>query len=214
MSGPQKASELVPATEKPSERTTTGVGALPRRRRLRLSVRGLLCVIVVIACGLAWVAHFIRAGTAQSAWVREIQRSGGWVLYDLDWNSDSAGHALPLKYPRWLTQSVGNEYFGDVVFVTLHDRGSDTVLAAVGRLTHLKQLHRCGPAVTDAGLAHLGALRKLELLSLNDSQITDSGLLELAKLTRLRWLSIARTKVTDAGVRALERALPELKISR
>jgi hypothetical protein len=189
------------------------VGRRPRRW-LRLSVRALLCLIVVIACGLAWLTQFIRAGRAQSACVRKIQGAGGWVVYDLDWNNDATRHVIAPKWPRWLIDTVGRDYLSNVVFVTLHDRGSDAVLAAVGRLNHVKQLHRCGPSVTDAGIAHLAALEDLELVTLDDSQITDAGLTRLAKLPHLRWLRIARTKVSDAGVAALQRSLPGLKITR
>jgi hypothetical protein len=211
---PQKSIGLAPATAE-AALPSTHAGPTPQERRwLRMSVRGLLCLIVVIACGLGWTARFIRAGQAQSARVKEINRAGGWVVYDFEWNNGPAGDALLPRWPRWLIDSVGHDYLGHVVFVNLHDRGSDGLLGVVGRLTHLKQLHRCGPRVTDAGLARLMDLRELQLLSLDDSQITDSGLNQLAKLTHLRWLRIARTKVTDAGVATLERSLPNLKVTR
>ena len=202
MSWHRNASGRAPATEAadlPSP--VPAVGRRPRRWP-RLSVRALLCLIIVIACGLAWLTQFIRAGRAQSACVKEIQRAGGWVLYDLDWNNDATGQMIAPKWPRWLIDAVGRDYLSNVVFVTLHDRGSDAVLAAVGRLKHVKQLHRCGPGVTDAGIAHLIALKELELVTLDDSQITDVGLIQLAKLPHLRWLRIARTKVSEAGVNA------------
>jgi hypothetical protein len=53
------------------------------------------------------------------------------------------------------------------------------VLAQVGRLTHLKQLHRPGVAGTDSGLVHLSRLSDLQLLSLDDTQATDAGLDQL-----------------------------------
>ena len=92
---------------------------------------------------------------------------------------------------------MGVDYFGNVVFINLHDRGTDDVLAHVGRLTHLKQLHRPGFAVTDAGLAHLGRLSDLQLLSLDDTQVTDAGLAHLKGLAGLKWLKLTRTRVTD-----------------
>jgi hypothetical protein len=214
MSWHENPSERALAAEAaPMASPAVAVGRRPRRW-LRLSVRALLCLIVVIACGMAWLAQFIRAGRAQSACVKEIHRAGGWVVYDLDWNNDTTGHVFAPKWPRWLIDAVGRDYLSNVVFVTLHDRGSDAVLTAVGRLNHVKQLHRCGPSVTDAGIAHLTALRELELVTLDDSQITDAGLTKLAKLPHLRWLRIARTKVSDAGVAALRRSIPELKITR
>jgi hypothetical protein len=44
--------------------------------------------------------------------------------------------------------------------------------------------------------------------------ISNVGLRELAGLKRLRLLDVQNTKVTEAGVAALNKALPDLKVSR
>jgi hypothetical protein len=191
-------------------------GRKSRRMRvpLRLSVRGLLFLIVVIACGLASVVHAIREGNVQRAHVKAIYSAGGWVVYDCDWIGEPNPGSFKPRWPRWLLGEVGREYLSNVVFVNLHDRGNDAVMADVGRLTRLKQLHRVGPAVTDAGVAHVQALRSLELLSLQNTQVTDAGIKHLSRLTSLKWLGLTKTKVTDAGVSKLKEALPTLQIQR
>lgn len=82
----------------------------------------------------------------------------------------------------------------------------------VARLRHLKQLHRPGFAVTDAGLVHLGQLSELQLLSLDDTQVTDAGLAHLKGLSGLKWLKLTRTRVTDAGIAEIQTSLPHLQV--
>jgi hypothetical protein len=188
----------------------------PRRRRslLRFSVRGLLLLILVIGCGLGWIAWVARTGQAQRRTVAAIYQAGGWALYDVDWDEGPATITWKPRWPRSIVDRFGIDYFGNVVFINLHDRGNDDVMMQVGRLTHLKQLHRPGLAVTDAGLAHLRRLKKLELLSLKNTRATDAGLAHLKGLEGLKWLRIAGTRVTDAGVRDLRTALPRVQAIR
>jgi hypothetical protein len=185
----------------------------PRRRLsfFRFSVRGLLLVILVIDCGLGWIARVVRTGQVQGRAVAAIYQAGGWVLYDTDWDQRQATSAWQPRWPRWLIDRVGANFLSNVVFINLHDRGTDAVLAQVGRLTHLKQLHRAGVAVTDSGLAHLARLTDLQFLSVDDTQATDAGLVHLKGLKGLKWLKLTRTKITDAGVVVLQKSLPGLK---
>lgn len=68
--------------------------------------------------------------------------------------------------------------------------------------------------MTDEGLAQLRNLHELHTLSVGGPAITDKGLAYLAGLRGLKDLELSRTGVTDAGVRDLQRALPQLRISR
>ena len=177
-------------------------------------MRGLLLLIFVIGCGLGWVARVVRTGGVQRRAVAAIYQAGGWVVYDTAWDQAQNPSSWKPRWPKWLVDELGADYFANVVFVNLHDRGTDEVLAQVGRLTHLKQLHRSGFAVTDFGLAHLGGLSDLQFLSLDDSQVTDAGLARLKGLSGLKWLKLTRTKVTDSGVAELRKSLPQLKAIR
>ncbi len=188
----------------------------PRRRRtfFRVSVRGLLLLVLVIGCGLGWIVQIVRAGQVQRRAVAAIYQAGGWVVYDTEWDENRTTSTWKPRWPRWLVDQVGVDYFGNVVFINLHDRGTDAVLAHVAKLEHLKQLHRPGLTVTDAGLAHLGRLEDLHLLSLDDTRVTDAGLAHLKGLPRLKWLKLTRTGVTDAGVAELQKSLPHLQVIR
>ncbi len=184
-----------------------------RRRRnfFRFSVRGLLVLILVIGCGMGWIARVVRTGQAQRRAVAAIYQAGGWALYDTDWDELQATNTWKPRWPRSLVDRVGVDYFGNVVFINMHDRGTDAVMAQVGRFTRLKQLHRPGLAVTDAGLIHLRRLKELELLSLNNTRVTDAGLAQLKGLKGLKWLRVAGTRVSDAGVRELRKSVPQLQ---
>jgi hypothetical protein len=184
------------------------------RHRLRLSVRCLLVLVLLAGCGMGWIARVVRTGQAQRRSVAAVYQAGGWVLYDTDWDERQATWSWKLHWPRWLVERLGVDYCAEVIFINLHDRGTDAVLAQVGRFAHLKQLHRPGPAVTDAGLAHFGQLTDLQFLSLDGTQVTDNGLAQLRGLTGLKWLKLARTRVTDAGVRDLQKYLPQLRAIR
>ena len=174
----------------------------------------MLVLILVIACGLGWVARIIRTGGVQRRAVAAIYHAGGWVVYDTAWEQAQNPSVWKPQWPKALVDWLGVDYFANVVFVNLHDRGTDEVLAQVGRLTRLKQLHRPGFAVTDAGLAQLRRLKNLQLLSLDDTQVTDAGLASLKGLSSLKWLKHTHTKVTDAGVAELRKSIPLLQVIR
>jgi hypothetical protein len=195
-----------PASPRPARRDL--------RHRLRLSVRGLLVLVLLTGCGMGWLARVVRTGQAQRRSVAAVYQAGGWVLYDTEWDARQSPSTWKPRWPRWLVERLGVDYCANVVFINLHDRGTDSVLAHVGRLIRLRQLHRLGPAVTDAGLAHLGQLSDLQFLSLDGTQATDAGLAHLKGLKGLKWLKLTKTSVTDAGVAKLRESLPALKSIR
>ena len=54
----------------------------PWRRFLRLSVRGLIVLVLVIGAGLGWIVH--QAHVQRDA-VAAIKNAGGSVKYDWEW---------------------------------------------------------------------------------------------------------------------------------
>ena len=91
---------------------------------------------------------------------------------------------------------------------------TDAGLKALAGLTQLQLLDLRNSQVTDAGLKELAGLTQLQSLDLVATQVTDVGLKELAGLTQLQSLDLWITKVTDAGVQELQKALPQVSISR
>ncbi len=90
---------------------------------------------------------------------------------------------------------------------------TDDGLPRLVGLTKLTTLSLSETLVSDVGLTYLEGLTSLTWLNLDGTQITDSGLASVKRLTNLETLEIRSLKVTPAGVKALQLALPKLKIN-
>jgi hypothetical protein len=53
-----------------------------RRQWLRLSVRGLIVLVLIVGGGLGWIAHLVRSAQGQRDAVAAVRKVGGFVLYD------------------------------------------------------------------------------------------------------------------------------------
>ena len=171
------------------------------RRWLRLSVRGLMILVLILGGGIGWIVH--RARVQRDA-VAAIEKAGGWVRYDWESGKFVFLPRRPPGWPRWLVDRLGIDYFGNVVSVELYGRGSDAELVSVARLDSVCMLNLSGSSVTDAGLCDVGGMSCLFELCLDDTDITDVGIAHLKRLTNLRRLCLDRTDVTDHGVAHLQ----------
>src|SRR5215218_9119802 len=102
--------------------------------RVLSSVRALMALVLALGCGLGWFVH--RAQVQRDA-VAAILRVGGRVSYDWQWNNGRRIAKGKPRRPGWLV----DRYFADVTRVDLADRGTDEVLAYVGRLRRLQSLN-------------------------------------------------------------------------
>jgi Leucine-rich repeat (LRR) protein len=91
---------------------------------------------------------------------------------------------------------------------------SDSDLEVLRSFPDLQSLGLSGTKITDAGLEHLVGLKKLHTLSLGFTDVTDAGLISLAKLPALQHVDLLRTKVTTASLAELQKALPQLNVSK
>jgi hypothetical protein len=159
---------------------------VPRRpwwRRLRLSVRFLMVLVLIVGGSLGW---FIHRATVQRDAVRAIEAAGGTVSYDFQ---QSPSFLTPSKPPgpKWLVDRIGIDFFANVTSVSFRTSQRNAVVYA--------------PPQTDAILADIGRLPRLERLDANSVRVTDAGMVHLAGLTRLRSLGIEGTPgLTDAGL--------------
>jgi len=181
-----------------------------RRRWLRISVRGL--IILVLAIG-GWLGWMVRSARIQREAVEAIQGAGGRIMYDWEWENGYPTKNEGPWAPRWLVDRLGIDYFGSVVYVEFNvfdafvmTMGEDTGIDAAKLRSYRRRL--------DSALAQVGRLRRLEELELSSSEVTDAGLKHLMGLTALKKLGLGSTQVTDAGVQELQRALPNLEIVR
>jgi hypothetical protein len=185
----------------------------PWRKLLRFSLRSLLVLVVVIACWLGWIVHSARV---QRDAIAAIKKLGGTALYD--WERKD-GRSLPSgkpRWPKWLVDRIGIDYFGHVTQVRLvaTPELSDVEFDHISRLSGLEELDLHRSPVTDDQLACVERLPELQSLVLFNTEVSDAGMARLKRLVHLGKLSIENTKVTDAGVQSLQRALPTLMISR
>jgi uncharacterized membrane protein len=201
----------------------------PDKRRwwsyLRLSLRGLIVLVLVVGAGLGVIAHYIRSASIQREAVAAIQKLNGFVLYD--WQLD-AGNVRVIPgtntiiqqvpgWPKWLVDRLGPDFFGNVRQVSFRNvnRGTgatgpsakemDDVLRHVGQLHELTNLTFLRMPVTDSGLAHLEGLTNLQSLMLRGRNlVTDAGVSHLKRMTRLKNLNLEDSQVTDAGLSHLK----------
>jgi hypothetical protein len=205
-------------------------------RRIRLSLRGLLVVVLLIGAGLGWVA---REARIQRDAREALMSRGAFTCYDWQFKDGRTIDGRP-PAPEWLVSQIGIDYFGKIVSVEFPqhvnpiDFGKersylgttcgcmivfDTIVDDAA-LVHLKDLDRLeilnlnNTPIGDAGLVHITGLSHLRDPSLDGTGVTDSGLAYLKGLSKLRVLNLQRTAVTDAGVEALRRNMPDLEIVR
>jgi hypothetical protein len=183
-----------------------------RRRRWRVSVRGLMILVLLIGSLLAWWGLHVRE---QREVVAAIRRAGGDVGYD--WQVASSSNLKDLDkstgdtprafggrvvWPGWLVDLLGIDAFGRVDKVWFaHGEGeiSESLLAQIGKLRGLEVLCVHDRIVLDtAGLVHLkdlSGLRVVELVVKPRGQSTD--LSWLRGKTRLETLHLGAIPVRD-----------------
>ena len=174
----------------------------PWWRRVRLSIRALMVIVLVVGAGLGW---FIRRAALQRDAVKAIMAAGGNVRYDFQQHVRPGRPGGTAPGPKWLVALIGVDFFADVTSVSIPGPQSDAILAHVGRLRRLQRLDAPATRVTDAGLAQLSALSELRRLSCSGTlALTDAGLAHLSGLARLESLSIeGPTRIEGAGLARL-----------
>jgi hypothetical protein len=209
------------------------------RRYLKVSVRGLMVIVLLAGISLGWLVGNARI---QRDAVAAIERTnGGVAMYDGEYIGAPGRNALPF-WKKWIADRIGVDYVGNVIFVQIVTTADDPVgqraLVSLSALGGVETLNLVGPEVTDAtledlrplkqvkslmiqncrvtnaGMSHLAALPQLETLYINGVPIRDDCVVFLSRLAGLRNLSLFRTEVTAAGTEELRRALPRAKISR
>ena len=154
------------------------------KHRFRFSLRTLLIVVVLLSVALGWFALKMREAERQRQAVEAISEAHGWFYYDYE--LDESGRLMQGQErpaPAWLRKLVGDDFFADVVRVSLpyRRRVDDVFLKRLMALTGLRSLRLSGTQVTDEGLKHLEGLTKLEHLELDGTEVTDEGIEELRK---------------------------------
>lgn len=191
--------------------------------RFRLSVRGLMVLVLVLGGTFGWAVH--RAHVQRDA-AQVIGKAGG-VYYRSQYANGKVIRNAPPPGPRWLSDLVGPDMLDTVVFVGLRgDKIDDRVMAGLAELrdvVHLNIQGKFSPALTPAGISQVRRLSHLERLvvqgppdtseflpclgdqaglrsiRLQSAVVSDAALARLARLSSLEVLVLDGRNVTDAG---------------
>jgi hypothetical protein len=187
------------------------------RRFRRISIRGLIVLVLVIGTGLGWIvrrAHFQRDA------VRTILKAGGQVDYDLNYDRYPATGVFPWKklasWKMLIADRIGFDFVYHVAYVqltnswTTNETERQRALARLPDLERLGTLNLAGESVTDSDLAALEGLNHLEHLMLQNTGVSDAGLAHLRALTSLQEIYIRNAPIGDQGLAHLQ-ALPNLR---
>lgn len=142
----------------------------PRRRRLAVSVRALMLLVLAIGLVLGWKIN--RAKTQKRA-VALIEKAGGSVVHDysFDGTHPYKNRESP-PAPAWLRARLGDEFFQEVTSVSFYNPVTDDQIAPIADFDRLLafELHRTH--VTDAGLARLKSLNWLRQLHIEQKGLS------------------------------------------
>jgi hypothetical protein len=177
------------------------------RRCLRVSVSGLMSIVLLIGGGTGWLVR--RAHTQRNA-VAAIQAAGGQVIYDFQYDHVVFNADGKPKAPRWLVDLVGVDHFAEVLAVRLRmpPKDAGAMLALVGRLTSIECLTVTDPKFGDAELLKLKTLTEVRHLNLKGTAVTDAGLKHINGMTKLKTVVLLRTLVTENGAGRLRGTFP------
>ncbi len=188
--------------------------SLVSRLRFQFSTRSMLVFVAVVAVVCSWFAVKMQQARRQREVVVAVEKDGGYVAYDYEYDSD--GNVLPgPAWPLGLRNLVGVDFLSDVRSLDYRSfdcngQVTDAGLMHLKGLTSLQHLMLAGSRVTDAGLIHLKGMTMLQYLDVIETQVTDAGLEHLKGMTNLKFLWLGGTHVTDAGLEHLK-GLPNLQ---
>lgn len=184
-----------------------------------------------------WLGVAVRNAIDQRDSVEWLTDQHARVWYDYHFTGEFGpqwidANAVP-PGPTWLRNLVGLDYLSKVRRVDFvpRDAGSEVDLSPLGGLRSLEELRIQRTPISDVSvLGSLRNLRRLYLgytkvddvhplsnltrlthLSLNNTDVVD--IRPLRKLRKLETLSLHNTLVTEHDYQALQRALPNCKIT-
>ena len=206
-----------------------------RRRWFRISLRGLMVFVVLVAVPVGWETNRLRGRRAaldalEAAGARNANRGNANV--SRSWIA-RAHQAVEDRLTPWVVSRPTGPITGlgfikpvtaeALALLPWFDELEDLNIAdhpasvgagwePLGRLPRLKSLQLKGPGVTDKALAAVGQARALQELTIDRATATDAGFAALAGLPDLEDLRVTRSPaLTDAGLARLLEGLPRLK---
>ncbi len=166
----------------------------------------MLLLLITVIC--VWIAALSHRARTQRAAIELVEKANGkisfsyearsWPLPYTEFPSDNTfDPTRELPGPKWLQQTIGEDYFRSVVYVGLADRksGSDALMNALRELPNLHWLDLARNDVTDDMLSQIAEMKQLRVLVLDrNPELTDEGLAKLMTLTELERLDLSLMK--------------------
>jgi hypothetical protein len=176
-------------------------------------------MLIAVTLLAVWLGAHIHSTSLQKQSAAVIHDCGGSVRYDFQYPKGRYGpndfsYSATSPVPKWLQDSVGVDFFHDVVAVKVsrkYDYGrqnpdaDDGLFRCLHGFPDLRRLELTHCGITDKGLRRLPAFASLESLELSYSSVTDDGMPHVAGLKSLRWLDLAHTRVSGRGFHRLSR---------
>ncbi len=201
------------------------------RKRLRLTLGGMMTIVLGIAGVLGWVVHRAHVQRdAVAAISTHRQNTRGSVYYD--WQFVASQGARPRgpksmrelqtfdddarpRGPKWLRDALGPDVFDTVVNVHIEgDNVDDELLENVGKLHGVEYFTiqgRAAPDLTAAGMARLRPLSRLKVLSVRGFTDSQGFVAGLTGKTGLRRLFLPEAAVSNDDM-AIIGGSPDLEV--
>ena len=173
----------------------------PHRRWFRVSLRGLMLLVLLVGGGVGWKVSRERSKRQAIAAIRQV---GGSILYDYQYSTDPEvmkriRNVREPAAPRWLRRWLGDDFFRTVALVRLPERITPAVLASVAGLDSVRHLIVVDSTGLDEAWSVLGGLTRLEVVYLAGPAVDARAIATLGTLGTLRTVHLA-----DVGVAAAE----------
>lgn len=202
-----------------ASRQASPVNAKSHRHWVRFSLRTMLLLTTVIA---VWFGTVGRSARIQKTVVELVREVGGEVHYAFQYDHNGNLQVNAEHWaPKWLRDSIGDDYFMTVVDVVLpstRDAGKyydvDATLEHLVPLKGLQGLTIKAQQLTDNGLEIVSRFTHLVRLNISSTWVTDMGIAHIGKMTQLKSLFVAVPRMSDAGIELLSqnKELESLKI--
>jgi hypothetical protein len=180
-------------------------------RWLQYSLRTLMIVVTLFAVACSWFAVKMQQAKRQREAVEAIEKLGGRISYDYEWDSGSGYRITGAKPPgpTWLRKVLGDDFFCTVDFVDIHEVCLDPGMEHLKKLNYLRWLALRG--ATDDGLKYIiKELNQLQYLSLWEKKFTNEGLERLNDMKKLQHIDLALIQTTNTSMEHLQK-LEQLK---
>lgn len=171
------------------------VGA--KRHFFRFRLGSLLVLVAIAAILLGYLSN--RASKIRHA-VSSFRESGGKIGFDYQYDGLREDKMAELWVPKWLRESIGDEYFVDIVNISFQGNAntSNRNLAPIASLTSVRRIDLDYTPIDD--ISALRGQTKLRWLDLEETNVDSEDLIELRNLRNLEHLILTRTAITDEGL--------------